>query len=96
MASSKKLPSHVVGPGRLGSALAANLHRAGWQGPKATSQVPYAWFVWSRAHNGRTSIDRIAWTADEAAAIRALAREAERPPIAANQFELALTGEVAP
>jgi predicted short-subunit dehydrogenase-like oxidoreductase (DUF2520 family) len=25
------LPSHVVGPGRLGSALAANLYRAGWR-----------------------------------------------------------------
>ena len=31
MASGKKLSSHVVGPGRLGSALATNLHRAGWR-----------------------------------------------------------------
>jgi len=31
MAQGKKLPSHVIGPGRLGSALAANLHEAGWK-----------------------------------------------------------------
>jgi len=31
MAQRKKLPSHVIGPGRLGSALAANLHEAGWK-----------------------------------------------------------------
>lgn len=31
MAPRKKLPSHVIGPGRLGSALAANLHGAGWK-----------------------------------------------------------------
>jgi predicted short-subunit dehydrogenase-like oxidoreductase (DUF2520 family) len=31
MASGAKLPNHIVGPGRLGSALARNLHRAGWK-----------------------------------------------------------------
>jgi hypothetical protein len=73
------------------------MHRDGWQGPKATSQVPYAWFVWNGAHTGPTIIDRISWTAEQAAAIRAMAREVERPTIEANQLELALTAaEVAP
>ena len=31
MASGKNLPNHLIGPGRLGSALATNLHRAGWK-----------------------------------------------------------------
>jgi hypothetical protein len=35
------------------------MHRRGWDGPKATSQGPYAWFVWNRDHQGPTVIDRI-------------------------------------
>ena len=31
MASGKKLANHLIGPGRLGSALAVNLRRAGWK-----------------------------------------------------------------
>jgi hypothetical protein len=30
------------------------MHRRGWEGPKATSQVPYAWFVWERGSTTRT------------------------------------------
>jgi hypothetical protein len=39
------------------------MHRAGWQGPKATSQVPYAWFAFERDHVGPALLDRI--TTDE-------------------------------
>jgi hypothetical protein len=35
------------------------MHRHGWQGPKSTSQVPYAWFVWERGHSGPALLDRI-------------------------------------
>jgi hypothetical protein len=40
------------------------MHRRGWDGPKATSQVPYAWFVWNRDHHGPTTIDRVSWRYD--------------------------------
>jgi hypothetical protein len=39
------------------------MHRHGWNGPKSTSQVPYAWFVWNRDHRGPATIDRISWRA---------------------------------
>jgi len=35
------------------------MHRRDWAGPKASSQVPYAWFVWDREHRGPTTFDRI-------------------------------------
>ena len=35
------------------------MHRLGWNGPKATSQVPYAWFVWKEGYTGPIVIDRI-------------------------------------
>jgi hypothetical protein len=37
------------------------MHRAGWRGRKASSAVPFAWFVWSADHYGPTKIDRIRW-----------------------------------
>jgi hypothetical protein len=37
------------------------MHRRGWDGPKASSTVPYAWFVWDRNHDGPTTIHRISW-----------------------------------
>jgi hypothetical protein len=37
------------------------MHRHGWDGPKASSQVPYAWFIWERGHHGPVTIDRISW-----------------------------------
>jgi hypothetical protein len=42
------------------------MHRDGWQGPKASSATPFAWFVWDRAHTGATIIDRISWTGEAA------------------------------
>jgi hypothetical protein len=37
------------------------MHRDGWEGHKANSAVPYAWFVWDCVHRGPTTIDRISW-----------------------------------
>lgn len=33
-----------------------------WQGPKASSAMPFAWYVWIRGYTGPTTIDRIRWT----------------------------------
>jgi len=37
------------------------MHRAGWKGPRASSAIAFAWFVWEREHRGPTKIDRIRW-----------------------------------
>lgn len=37
------------------------MHRAGWQGQKSTNAIPFAWFVWDRAHKGPTEMHRISW-----------------------------------
>jgi hypothetical protein len=37
------------------------MHRAGWTGKRASSAMPFAWFVWSRKHRGKATIDRIFW-----------------------------------
>lgn len=37
------------------------MHRRGWDGPKASSAIPFAWFVWERGYEGPTTIDRISW-----------------------------------
>lgn len=39
------------------------MHRDGWTGAKASSAIPFAWFVWSRQHRGPTEIRRISWEA---------------------------------
>lgn len=39
------------------------MHRSGWTGPRASSGMCFAWFVWDRNHNGPTTFDRITWTA---------------------------------
>lgn len=39
------------------------MHREGWQGPKASSATPFAWFIWDRAHIGPTQLHRISWEA---------------------------------
>jgi hypothetical protein len=38
------------------------MHRRGWDGPRSTSQVPYAWFVFERGHTGPARLDRIDWS----------------------------------
>ena len=35
------------------------MHRHGWQGPRASSSIPFAWFVFDRDHRGKTELDRI-------------------------------------
>jgi hypothetical protein len=37
------------------------MHRRDWGGAKSTSQVPYAWFVWRRDHQGPATLSRISW-----------------------------------
>jgi hypothetical protein len=37
------------------------MHRDGWTGRKATSAIPFAWFVWDGCHTGPTTIQRISW-----------------------------------
>ena len=37
------------------------MHRDGWTGPRASSAMAFAWFVWDRNHSGPTTIGRISW-----------------------------------
>lgn len=40
------------------------MHRDGWGGAKASSSIPFAWFVWDREHSGPTELRRISWSND--------------------------------
>lgn len=43
------------------------MHRAGWQGRRASSQLAFAWLVWDQAHRGPATLHRISWApADDA------------------------------
>jgi hypothetical protein len=37
------------------------MHRDGWARPRASSAIPFAWFIWDRNHQGPTTQDRISW-----------------------------------
>jgi hypothetical protein len=37
------------------------MHCAGWNGPRATSSIPFAWFVFERGYCGPPELHRIAW-----------------------------------
>lgn len=37
------------------------MHRSNWDGPTATSQTEFAWFIWDRGHFGPPHINRISW-----------------------------------
>lgn len=37
------------------------MHRDGWAGPKSSSAMAFAWFVWDREHYGQTELRRISW-----------------------------------
>jgi hypothetical protein len=37
------------------------MHRDGWAGPRATSAIPFAWFVWDAAHSGPPTLHRVSW-----------------------------------
>lgn len=38
------------------------MHRDGWDGPRASSSVAFAWFVFDRDHKGPTELHRISWS----------------------------------
>jgi hypothetical protein len=35
------------------------MHRDGWDGPRASSAIPFAWFCWDHDHRGPAIVDRI-------------------------------------
>jgi hypothetical protein len=35
------------------------MHRDGWTGPRASSAIPFAWFVWQRGYTGKAMWGRI-------------------------------------
>jgi hypothetical protein len=35
------------------------MHREGWDGPKASSSMAFAWFAWRRGYTGPTILTRI-------------------------------------
>lgn len=37
------------------------MHRHGWEGPKTATRMNFAWFVWDRAYEGPTILERITW-----------------------------------
>jgi hypothetical protein len=37
------------------------MHRDGWSGPRSTSTIPYAWFVWDQNYRNATTLHRISW-----------------------------------
>jgi hypothetical protein len=37
------------------------MHRHGWEGPRASSAMAFAWMVWDRDHSGPTVMRRIRW-----------------------------------
>jgi hypothetical protein len=37
------------------------MHRDSWSGPRASSAIPFAWFVWARGHVGLPTVNRISW-----------------------------------
>jgi hypothetical protein len=37
------------------------MHRADWEGPKASNAMSFAWFVWEVGHRGPTELRRISW-----------------------------------
>jgi hypothetical protein len=39
------------------------MHRADWEGPKATSAMTFAWFIWEAGHRGPAQLRRISWKA---------------------------------
>lgn len=37
------------------------MHRDGWNGPRASSSICFAWFVWEHGRRGPTEVRRIDW-----------------------------------
>jgi hypothetical protein len=43
----------------------SQIHRDGWDGPRASNPLCLAWFVWDRDHRGPTELRRISWKGDD-------------------------------
>lgn len=41
------------------------MHRKDWSGPRSSSAMAFAWFVWDANHSGATELRRISWEAAE-------------------------------
>jgi hypothetical protein len=54
------------------------MHRDGWQGPKASSAMAFAWFVWDRSYAGPTTLHRISTKQPALAAALDAIAESER------------------
>lgn len=37
------------------------MHREGWEGPKTSSSMAFAWFIWDTSHRGATELRRVSW-----------------------------------
>jgi len=37
------------------------MHRAGWEGPKTSNSVAFAWFIWDLGYDKPTELHRISW-----------------------------------
>lgn len=37
------------------------MHRDGWEGPRSTNTMAFAWFVWDSHHSGPTELRRVSW-----------------------------------
>lgn len=64
LAGTKRRPWHEASPLArvwVASRRLPMMHREGWDGPKATSSMDTAWFVWSRGHNGEPAIRWYDW-----------------------------------
>jgi len=62
--------SHILDGGKLARLhvfknRSPMMHRDGWAGRRATSAIPFAWFVFERNHNGPISVDRISWRSSD-------------------------------
>jgi hypothetical protein len=62
------------------------MHRDGWTGPRASSAVAYAWFVWDRNHHGPPIINRIS--------AKGATHEASNPVVRAAPQARSQTGRV--
>lgn len=45
------------------------MHRAGWEGPRASSSIAFAWFCWDANHRGPTTMSRIDWKEEQRLAL---------------------------
>jgi hypothetical protein len=62
------------------------MHRDGWTGPRASSAMPFAWFVWDRDHRGPPTIRRIS-TQPNQKGDRAMSKESKTAKLAAEADE---------